>query len=224
MIRMHNLPEHIKEALKPFYSENEKPDVFPSKFNVDGRLFYYFTFAPAEEKLIMRDTGEVPRHEEVKREALIFNSYNASIEAIAKIGSKWFKSGTKENYEKLLKVLNDIRDSLGPLSISVQEDLEVYKNAARTIIQKQEIIVGSVMSAGELWEHTNKIELATEEDQKRMRIYIVEMCRAAFRQNEIQMQTEHARNSVWEFVSSNRRPLNLSAWKLYTKLLSIRKI
>lgn len=223
MIRMHNLPEHIKEALKPFYSENEKPDVFPSKFNVDGRLFYYFTFAPDAEQLILKEDGDVPRLEEIKREALIFNSYNGSIETMAHIGGKWAESGKKDNYQKLIKILDNIKDTLGPLSSSNQEDLDVYKSAAKKIVQQQEIIEDSVKSAGELLDYTNEIELVTVEDQKRMRRFIVDMCRAAYKQNEIQMQTEQARNNVWEFVSSKRWPLNLSAWNLYTKLLSYQK-
>jgi hypothetical protein len=218
VIRMHNLPEHIKEALKPFYSENEKPDVFPSKFNVDGRLFYYFTFAPDPEQLILMEDGNVPRLEEIKREALIFNSYNGSIETMAHIGGKWARSGIKKNYQNLMKVLDEIKNTLGPLSSSDQEALDVYKSAAKTIVQQQEIIEDSVKRAGELLDYTNKIELVTVEDQKRMRTFIVDMCRAAYKQNEIQMQTEQARNSIWKIVSNKRWPLNLPAWILFIKL------
>lgn len=223
MIRMHNLPDNIKRSLKPYYKDNENPEVFPSKFNIDGEIYYFFNFAPATEQLIMKENGIVPPHQEVQKIDLIATSYNHSIDTIVNIGSKWAKSKKEKNYQKLVTILHELKNRLEPIPSNIQNDLESYKLAAENIIKQQEIINHSVENGRKLWQSTNNSELVTEENQKEMRTYIVQMCRAAYRQNEIQLNTEDERNSVWGFVSSKRWPLNIKAWNIYRKLLPYQK-
>ena len=217
MIRMHNLPEPIKAILKSYYKENETPDVFPSKFHVNNEVYYYFTFAPAAEQLIIRENGVVPPFHQVQREALIFNSYNVSIETIINIGEKWVKSGKRENYQKLIGILMEIEEKLH-LPSDLAGAYNSYKITAEKVLEYQVIINQSVQKAKEIWDRTNSEELATEHDQVEMRKCIVEMTRAAYKQNEIQLKTEKEREIIWSFVSSKRWPLNSAGWGIYFKL------
>lgn len=224
MIRMHNIPEDIKEALRPYYKDGEKPDVFPSKFRINNELYYYFTFAPAAEQLIMKDDGTVPDFHDIRRDvALICNSYNVSIETIASIGKKWVQSGKKENYQKLRNILRDTQKTLSPFPNDVEAAWDSYLSAVDQIIDNQDAIQEAVDDAIIIWDRTNLQELATEQDQIDMRKCIVKMTRAAYRQNEIQLQTEKDREKVWEFVSSKRWPFNMSGWSVYVKLKPYQK-
>ncbi|HHW38079.1 MAG TPA: hypothetical protein GXX18_12725 [Bacillales bacterium] len=223
MIRMHNIPEDIKAALKPYYKDGEKPDVFPSKFRINNELYYYFTFAPAAEQLIMKDDGTIPVHHEIRDVALICNSYNDSIETIASIGKKWVQSGKKENYQKLRNILRDAQKTLAPLPHEVEAAFQSYVRTADQIIDNQNAIQEAVDDAIIIWDRTNLQELATEQDQIDIRKCIVNMARASYRQNEIQLQTETDREKVWDFVSSKRWPFNMSGWSVYVKLKPYQK-
>lgn len=217
MIRMDNIPEHIRDSLKNYYKENEKPDVFPSRFQINGEFYYYFTFAPAKEQLIMKDNGQVPFFHEVEREALIFNNYNISIEAIIDVGSRWVKSNKRSNYEKLLTILQDLK---GKLPAELSSTYDTYVMTATSILEDQSVIEKAVQRATDIWDRTNREELATEQDQIDMRKCIVDMARAAYRQNEIQLRTERDREQIWNYVSSHRWSVGLG---LYYKLKSYQK-
>ena len=223
MIRMHNLPESIKDSLKRYYKKNETPDVFPSKFKIENEMYYYFAFAPAAEQLIIKEDGTVPPFHQVQREALIFNSYNVSIETIINIGNKWVKSNKEENYQKLKIVLKEIKEKLGPLPSELDSAYEAYFMTAEKILEFQTIINESVKRAKEIWDRTNLEELATEQDQINMRKCIVDMTRAAYRQNEIQLKTEREREQIWKYVSAKRWPFSFVGWNLYIKLMSYQK-
>lgn len=217
MIRMHNIPEHIRASLNQYYKENEKPDVFPSKFLIEGEKYYYFTCALNPEQLIMRDDGTVPYFQQIKKEALICHSYNASIETIIHIGNKWVKSGKKGKYESLQVTLTALKEKLPPEMASAHH---TYVVTADTILKNQAIIDHSVKKATEIWDRTNLEELATEQDQIEMRKYIVDMTRAAYRQNEIQLKTENDRVLIWKYVSSNKWSIGLG---LYLNLRTYQK-
>lgn len=209
MIRMNNIPEHIRNSLKVYYKENEKPDVFPSIFLINGRRYYYFTFAPAAEQLIMLDDGTVPFFNEVKREALIFNNYNISFETILHIGGKWTKSGRRDNYGKLLGILEELGRKLPG---DLEGPYHTYEKATKQILDEQDQIEQAINRAREISERTNREELATEQDQLDMRRCVVDMVRAAYRQNEIQLQTEKERDMIWDYVASNRFSVGIGTY------------
>lgn len=217
MIRMHNIPEHIRTSLFQYYKESEKVDVFPSKFFIDGERYYYFTCAVNREQLIMKEDGTVPYFQQVKKAALICHSYNASIESIIHIGNKWVNSDKKERYAKLKAVLATLKEKLPR---ELEHAYNAYIDAANIIIENQEIIERSVKMAKEIWDRTNLEELATEQDQVEMRKCIVDMTRAAYRQNEIQLKTEKERELIWNYVSSNKWSLGLG---LYFSLRTYQK-
>ncbi|PWW17613.1 hypothetical protein DFO73_12415 [Cytobacillus oceanisediminis] len=223
MIRMHNIPESIKESLKPYYKENETPDVFPAKFNIGGKLYYYFTFAPAEEQLIMENDGTVPRVDEVKNTAVITSSYNGCIETFVNIGSKWVKANRIENYEKLKDILRDIESKLGPFPQDVDSAYRVFEPVPDKIIDNQKVIDESVKKADQLWQRGRESLLVTEEDEKEMHGYLVEMIRAQVRLNDIQLQTENERKIIYDYVSSKKGLLNFTALNLARKLKPYKK-
>ncbi|WP_137744503.1 hypothetical protein [Robertmurraya siralis] len=217
MLNMGNIPEHIRTSLKNFYKQNEKPDVFPSKFQVNGEYYYYFTFAPAKEQLIMKEDGTVPYFHEIKREALIFNNYNISIESLIAVGGKWVKSDKRKNYEQLLNILKDLKKKL---PTDLNSSYNSYVMTAERILEEQSNIEMTVQKATEIWDRTNHEELATEQDQIDMRQCIVDLSRAAYRQNEIQLRTEKEREIIWNYVSSNKWSIGLG---LYLNLKKYQK-
>ncbi len=223
MIRMHNLPDHILQALKPYYKKGEIPDVFPSKFSIREKMYYFFTFAPAAEQLIMEESGVVPKHDMVKDVALITTDFNHSIESVAHKGVKWANVRNKENYLKLQTILDDVEAKLGPIPDTSTNDFNTFQDSVSTIISYQDRIVDLVKKVMVIWERAQKSELATEEDQIEARVYIVELANVAFKQNEIQIQTEKERNKVFEYVSKEKGMFNLNAWLLYMKLIPYQK-
>lgn len=218
MLRMNNLPEKIKSNLMSYYSKKEKPDVFPSKFEVGGEYYYLFTFAPAAEQVIMKENGEVPWHDEVTKVILIGTSYNHSIEATAKIGHNWANPARMKNFISLRDLLEEIEQYFREMPIEVRESLNVYKKLANELIEKQRIIENSVEDIKRLWDHTNEIELVREKDQKVMRSYVVETVQAGYRQNEAQLETDHDRNIVEKFVKKNKSLFDFKSMKLWSAL------
>ncbi|CAM3858374.1 hypothetical protein GCM10009865_52320 [Aeromicrobium ponti] len=218
MIRMHNLPENIKESLKPYYKENETPDVFPAKFNIGGKLYYYFTFAPAEEQLIMENDGTVQRFDVVKEVAVITNSYNVCIETFVNIGSKWIKANRIENYVKLKDILQEIKSKLDPFPQDVERAYRIFEPVPDKIIENQKVIEESVKKADQLWQRGREDLLVTEEDEKEMHGYLVDMIRAQVHQNDIQLQTENERKIIYDYVSSKKGLFNFTALNLARKL------
>lgn len=223
MIRMHNLPDHILQALKPYYKKGEIPDVFPSKFSIRGKMYYFFTFAPAAEQLIMEESGVVPKHDMVKDVALIATDYNHSIESTVHKGGKWADIKNKENYLKLQTILDDVEGKLGPIPDNLTNDLNTFQDSVATIVSYQDQIVDIVKKVIVVWDKTEKKELVTEEEQIEVRGYIFELANAAFKQNEVQIQTEKERNKVFDYVSKKRGMFNLTSWLLYIKLIPYQK-
>lgn len=218
MIRMHNLTENIKDALKPYYNENEKPDVFPAKFLFKGELYYYFTFAPAAEQLILRNDGSAPFFEEIKEEALLANNFNVCIEKFVHIGAKWATANRLGNYENYKNILGQIERKLGPLPEDVQKAYDVVKHVPDIIIENQHQIVDAVKKADDLWKVASDKELVTDLDEEKMESYLVEMIQAQVRQNDIQIKTENERKLISEFVSSKKKRFNLNACILSIRL------
>jgi hypothetical protein len=218
MIRMHNIPDSIKESLKPYYKEREKPDVFPARFNIGGKLYYYFAFAPAEEQLVMENDGTVPLFEEVKNIAVITNSFNVCIETFETIGTKWLKANRIENYVKLKEILLQIESKLGPFPQDVEKAYRVFEEVPDKIIEYQKVIEESVKKADQLWERGKESQLVTEEDEKEMHGYLVDMIRAQVHQNDIQLQTENERKIIYDYVSSKKGLFNFTALNLAKKL------
>jgi hypothetical protein len=218
MIRMHNLPENIKVSIKPFFKENETPDVFPAKFNIGGTLYYYFTCAPTEEQLIVEVSGTVPLFEEVKEAAIIMNNYNSYIETFVSIGSKWVKADRIENYTKLKALLSDIENKLGPFPQDVETAYKIFETVPDIIIENQIVIEESVRKADYLWQKARESLIVTDDEEKEMHGYLGDMVRAQVKQNDIQLQTEKERKIISDYVSSKKGFLNFSAMNLARKL------
>lgn len=223
MIRMENLPENIKHALRPYYKEDEIPDVFPAKFSFKGELYYYFTFAPAEEQLILRIDGSVPLFEEIKEEALLANNFNTCIEKFVKIGAPWAVANRVGNYENYQDILSQIEKKLGPFPEDVQRAYDVVKQVPGIILDNQRQIVEAVKKADELWLRRSQEELVTDKDEALMESYLVEMIQAQVRQNDIQIKTDNERRKISEFVSSKRGFMNIAAMKLSLRLKPFEK-
>lgn len=218
MIRMQNLPENIKNALRPFYKEDETPDVFPAKFSFKGELYYYFTFAPAAEQLILHNDGSAPFFEEIKEEALLANNFNTCIEKFVNIGAPWAVANRVENYENYRDILSEIESKLGPLPEEVQKAYEVAKQVPGIIIENQQQLLEAVKKADALWLERSQEELVTAQDEALMESYLVEMIQAQVRQNDIQIKTEKERKLISEFVSSKKGFLNFKAIILSQRL------
>lgn len=220
MITTGTLPDNIKKAVQPFLKSEESFDVFPAKFIIDNTSYYYFTFAPAKEQLIMREDGVSPPLDDIKKVALIAEAYNTSIETIANHGFQWVKSDTKKIYQNFLQLLVETKDMLKGTPSDMYRSIETCIEAAKQIIEEQEKIEDAVEKAIRLGDTTNQKEIATEKDRDQMRQYVTQMGWAAFRQNEIQLETETDRQRVVDYLSSHK----LSSPKLFFKYMKLNQI
>lgn len=221
MITTGNLPDHIVKAVRQHLKSGETFDVFPAKFSIDNNSYYYFTFAPAREQLIMRDDGIVPPLHDIKKAALVAEAYNTSIETIAKHGFQWVKSDTKKIYGSVHQLFLETKDMLGTkVPDAIEQSFEACLYAAKEIVEEQKKIEDAVERAIRLGDSTNQKEVATEDDRNQMRQYVTQMGWAAFRQNEIQLETEVDRERVMEYLASNK----LSSPKLFFKYVKLNKM
>jgi len=214
MIRLKNLPSHIQKALKPFIKEGEQPDVFPSKFNINGDMYYYFAFSPAKEQLVMCEDGTVKPLNEIKKVALIANAYNAFGVHIIEIGYKWKRNDPQ--WAPKLKRLLLVFDNLVDKELSIKKDYEKLLGLPDFIIDRQNTIVNSVDEGSKLARHTNNIEIVTEDDYFKMRQYNMAMATAAYEQNLIQLETEKERDNLLLFLSSQKK--SVKQWLAYRQL------
>ncbi len=217
MIRMQHLQEHILESLKPYYQKDETPDVFPAKFSIEGGMYYFFTFAPAAEQLIMKEDGSVPKYNEIKHINLLATDYNYSIEFLLNIGSKWANISFLDNYVRFQKILNEIEVTL-PADLSIlREDILILKTTVSKIIEYHHQTVDLVKIMISAWDTMKKTELVTEEDQKEMRNNRFKLAQIQFKQNELQINTEIERMNVFNYLSSKKGLVHLKMWSLYLK-------
>ncbi|MBH0167592.1 hypothetical protein IHV12_22035 [Fictibacillus sp. 7GRE50] len=203
MLSINTLPSRIDQSLNEFNKQKEKPDVYPSAFLVDNKKYYYFTFNPSAEKLIIDEDGQIKSLEEIKYVALLANSYYVGLLSILN-GRKWVKAKTKKNYMKLEKILLNIKDELTNASNdeSILQSIDQFIYTARTIISLQIEIEQAVKNGIEKVQSTNKSGIVTKEDFNELRSLTLKMVRAAHQQNTIQIETEEDRQKIFDFLSN----------------------
>ncbi|WP_153730733.1 hypothetical protein [Sporosarcina obsidiansis] len=223
MIRMHHLPAHIKQALQPYWKDGETPDVFPSIFRIGEKDYYFFTFAPTEEQLIIERTGRVPPFDEAKRIDLITTDFNHSIETAHLAAVKWVKGPLEENYKKLKRILHQAEQQLTSYPTSIQSDFKVFQQSVDEILAEQNHVKEHLNKIIEIWDVAKESELVTESDQIQARMHRKEMARAVYRQNNQQLLTEQERMRFIQYIKSKRSLINPSAIALSMKLKSYEK-
>lgn len=203
MLSINTLPSNIDQALNEFNKQKEKPDVYPSAFLVDNKKYYYFTFNPSAEKLIIDEEGLIKPLDEIKYVALLANSYYVALLSILN-GRKWVKAKTKKNYMKLEKILLSIKNELTDFSnnINLLQSIDQFINTAKTIISLQTDIEQAVRDGIDKVQSTNKSGIVTKEDFNELRSLTLKMVRAAHQQNTIQIETEEDRRRLFNFLSN----------------------
>lgn len=223
MIRMHHLPDHISESLKSYYQKDETPDVFPAKFSIEGARYYFFTFAPVAEQLIIKEDGSVPKFNEIKHINLLATDYNYSIEFMLNIGSKWANVSFLDNYVRFQNILDEVEATLPCDLSSLKEDIRVLKTAVAKIIEYHHATVDLVEKMISAWDTMKKTELVTEENQMEMRNDRFKLAEIQFKQNECQINTEKERINIFNYLSSKKSLFHLKMWSLYLKFKPYRK-
>ncbi|MED1862369.1 hypothetical protein P4V41_02685 [Fictibacillus nanhaiensis] len=226
MLSINTLPKHIKTSLDKFNTKNEKPDVFPSIFYIRGNKYYYFTFAPSEDELIMLDDGTIPSLKEINYVALLANSYNSAVNSIAFIGYKWVKSKTKRNYLKLYRLLQEVKDEFCKINTSaeINQSLIKFIETTESIVKDQDNIENAVEAGTRKVQETSKAVKVTEFDYIELRNINLQMVRAAHQQNTIQLESEQDRNKVFNYLDNQSLFSNLKLSYLKMKLQPYRKL
>ncbi|WP_053364887.1 hypothetical protein [Bacillus sp. FJAT-27245] len=203
MLTYNVLPEHIKKVAEQFNNRKEKLDVLPSKFHYGNVVYYPITYLPSLETLFITEDGEVPLFEEVKRPMLIVSVYENSGNTILTIGRRWVSSKTIKNYSALIKSLESISIKIkNKAPRDEMENLERFLAACKRILNDQRIIEDCFHKGLDLINQANETEFVSEEEQKLVRQYVVEMTRAAVRQNQEQLDCEQNRKALISYLES----------------------
>lgn len=218
MIRPHNLDPKIRKVVERYTKEEEKWDVFPAKFFVDGAHYYYFAFDPAAEQMIIRDDGAVLPVSQIRKVALIANGYNTSIEALANYGERWAAKPIVSIYRGYIRALKRIKRYAVNMPSELKKELDQMISLSKEVIDHQINIRKAVNAGGKLTVKTRKREIVTIEDFKKMRSYQLEVGRSAFRQNEIELETSEARERLINYLESE------VSWRKWWLLFAYREL
>ncbi|MBN3553066.1 hypothetical protein JYA63_02185 [Fictibacillus nanhaiensis] len=204
MITVKSLPEHIKEVARRHQKNDRRFHVFPSIFDIDEKKFYLIMYEPTKHQIVISLDGSVMSREKIKIPFLYALAYNASIENISNIGGAWVKDIPIPRYEKLINILNRLQSIISnKASPPILDKIEILKNMSNVLLEEQKNINSCVIKGLELTMKTNDLELVTIEDYKQMRMYVHSMVQSAYKQNKIQLDTEHERAEVLNYVMVN---------------------
>ncbi|MET3730242.1 hypothetical protein ABID52_003883 [Fictibacillus halophilus] len=205
MITSEKLPTEILDKIAKYKKHKEKTHVFPSVISINNINYYYIKYAPSREQLIIREDGTILPVSKIKSVFQYALVYNTSFENITNFGLKWVESGTLKRYEKLCNILEDLYNVIKEQAPSnILDSLKRFRECSEIIIQEQHNINKSVGQGFDLANKTNNLEIVTIQDCKEMRKFNESMVRAAFRQNEIQLETEDERKVIYKYVSRNK--------------------
>ncbi|MBN3553067.1 hypothetical protein JYA63_02190 [Fictibacillus nanhaiensis] len=219
MITIKSLPDHILNIAKGFQENNKQIHVFPSLLDIEGDRYFYFRFSPKRGQLIVREDGAVLPINQVKKAFVYGLVYNTSFENITKFGLKWVESGTLQRYQKLCRILTKLSSTIHQQAPQeVINSLTNFKECADEIIKEQKNIEFVVGKSFELASKTNDLELVTMDDCIQMRIYNESMVRSAFRQNEVQLETEEDRARVFKYIWTKKFSYNLKLLPIFVQL------
>ncbi|MBH0171681.1 hypothetical protein [Fictibacillus sp. 18YEL24] len=225
MLTVEKLPTHIKEVAENHQKRDIRYHVFPSMFLIEDEKYYLFMYEPTKEQLIIREDGKVLTKEHIKKPFLYALAYNSSIENISNIGGEWVEARTIQRYKKLNSILNSIENIIkGNAPAHISKSLIKLKDASRIIIQEQENINRCVEDGLALTINTNDSELVTMDEYFRMRKYVLGMVRAAYKQNEIQLETEEERSEIFKYLSQNKLSFGLRLLPLYFQFAPYKKL
>lgn len=203
MLTYNILPEHIKKVAEQFNNRKEKLDVLPSKFHYGNVVYYPITYLTSLETLFITEDGKVPLFEEVIRPMLIVSVYENSGNTILTIGRKWASSKTIKNYSALIKSLESVTSKIkNKAPRNEMENLEHFLASCKRILNDQRIIEDCFHKGLDLITQANETEFVSEKEQQQARQYVVEMTRAAVRQNQEQLDCEQNRKALISYLES----------------------
>lgn len=201
MLTYQSLPDHIKKVAGAYNYSNEKIDCLPSKLHYEGNVYYVIEYEPSLHELFVYEDGEVAPFEEVRRATLIVRAYQTGGNSLMQIGGRWLKAPTLKRYRKLQEKLKTIKEKIGSdMPDEALNQLNRVMNAAKSIVEDQELIFDCVSKGTDLIVKANETEMVTEQIQKEVRMYVVEVARAAVRQNQVQLDTEMDRRNLLAFL------------------------
>lgn len=197
------LPDHIKRVAEQNNHANEKLDVLPSCLKYDGQTYYVIEYCTSAEHLFVREDGSIPPFEEIKRGALVVRVYGTAGNTLTKIAKQWLSLPTISLNKKLINKLLNIKEKV--IDITPQYillSLDNITSSAVNVIADQKLIFKCVDEGLDLIIEANETEIVTEEIQKQVRQYVVEVVRAAVRQNQEQLDTEGDRKELIRYLGS----------------------
>ncbi|MGD6879538.1 hypothetical protein [Bacillus infantis] len=203
MLTYSKLPEHIKKTAEEYDPSSNRIDCLPSKFDYNGQIYYVISYYPSLQDLFIREDGSVPPYEEVKRATLVVHFYKTAGSTIVSTGADWAISPSAKLYKKWEKTLLSLKGKLeGTASPEIMESIRRCLDSAKKLREDQDIIFKSVEKGTDLLVEANDTELVTEDIQKQVRAYVVEMVRAAVRKNEEQLETERDRKDILAYLNT----------------------
>jgi hypothetical protein len=196
------LPHHIKEIAERNNTKNEKIDVLPSKFFYENEYYYVITYIPSLEDLFIREDGFIPSFHDIKRAMLIVKVYQTSGSTMFNIGRKWASEKTKKIYTKMSENLKSIQEKISDnMPEQVSYKISNVIQSCHNIVDDQKLIEDCFEKSVDLVKKANETEHVSEKEQQELRKYVVEMTRAAVRQNQEQLNTESDRKYLLDYLA-----------------------
>lgn len=201
MIEMDDIPSKVLDALIPYKKNKSKIDQLGARLFYDDKYYYCFLLSPPVEYLVVREDGEIPAYDEVYKVNLISVAFSTSVGTLVDLGVQWSTSSTKKKYEKLIKTLSKVNETIKSKAPSdIQEALKKFLEVPNSIIKDQILIEEKVKAGVDFSDEVFKREVLTEEDQIILRQNIVDTTRAAHRQSMVQVEAESEIERVMDYL------------------------
>lgn len=151
-------------------------------------------------------------------------AYNTSMDNIYEHRG-WLSTNSISLFNRVNSLLTALLQNIpgGAIPPDVQQASDHFKTVPKEFIDNQRIINEAITNAAKLADQTNTSGVVTHEDYKKMRGYIVSLTRAAYRQNEIQINTTDDRKKVIHYLDSNIK-FSFSNIKRWQKLQQLKRL
>ncbi|SDC76910.1 hypothetical protein SAMN04488112_1168 [Melghirimyces thermohalophilus] len=199
-------PEHIVDCVEQYKESGEKYNILNSRIKVKNDVFYHVIYhignSPTGD-LIIRQDGSIPFLDEIK-DAMIIGSQVRHKNKVLYTNGKEFVNMKHERFmRKTLQLLNKIESKLrDSMPSGVQKALEEFKRGPETTLEQQPRLREFYHKADRLIKRMVQDRLITQEDFDLLDHYIDELGKAAFLQNDVQMNTYSARKKVIRYLFS----------------------
>ncbi|MCS1352436.1 hypothetical protein [Mechercharimyces sp. CAU 1602] len=223
-------PERIEKALLPYLKSNESYNIFPTRSEIDGKIYYCVGIMkgkkdlrkPASGYVIVRDDSDhavVPMREESIKPLYIHKDTDSIFRTLYSTGYRWSKRSIRI-CKWLVFTLNIADRALEkPLPPGVEESYQRFLSIASVIRDRQQTIVESIDEAQLLFAEMTTHHVINEHLYDRVWGCFLRTMNAVYDQHDIQIQTLEDRKMFLRHLFKAIRPWRFRLIYAYISLL-----